>query len=88
MQKFLELTNYYQQFVKNFAKIAKPVRESQTLIPITKSIKFVIPAVSQNLLSIVNLIEFITPNLLFLYPNSDYCKYLSNYCLIFSVAIR
>ena len=27
VQKFLELTNYYRQFVKDFAKIAKPLHE-------------------------------------------------------------
>jgi len=27
MQKFLELTNYYRQFVKDFAKVAKPLHE-------------------------------------------------------------
>jgi len=27
MQKFLGLANYYRQFVKNFAKIAKPLHE-------------------------------------------------------------
>ena len=28
MQKFLGLANYYRQFVKNFAKIAKPLHET------------------------------------------------------------
>ena len=27
MQKFLELANYYRWFVKDFAKIAKPLHE-------------------------------------------------------------
>ena len=27
IQKFLGLTNYYRQFVKDFAKIAKPLHE-------------------------------------------------------------
>jgi len=27
IQKFLELTNYYRQFVKDFAKIAKPMHK-------------------------------------------------------------
>jgi len=27
MQKFLELANYYRQFVKDFARIAKPLHE-------------------------------------------------------------
>ena len=28
MQKFLGLANYYRQFVKDFAKIAKPLHET------------------------------------------------------------
>jgi len=27
MQKFLGLANYYRQFIKNFAKIAKPMHK-------------------------------------------------------------
>jgi len=27
IQKFLELANYYRQFIKDFAKIARPKRE-------------------------------------------------------------
>ena len=27
VQKFLRLTNYYRQFIKDFAKVAKPLHE-------------------------------------------------------------